>query len=213
MLKKSDFKSHFSIHISFIWIFFLFVICSGYGAFRLDRAIAAASENYVQFACRQITTSSIQQAVQELLDEDSSFTKGLYTLQYDKQGKVTAISTDTFRMNQARDALVSRLSAILAAHAGEKHQVRFGALMGSYLFSFWDPQLEMNISPRIYTQGRIDTSLCAAGINQTQFTVSVSFDVGMSTSIINYESRADMNMKVPLVELVLMGDTPNYFSN
>lgn len=212
MLNRTDSKPHHSTLLSVFWMIFILMIGGGYGLFRLDRTLAQASRNYVQFACRQIAVNSINQAVEELLRDDPTFAQNLYTLQYDKQGKVTAISTDTYRMNQARDTLVSRLSALLVQHAGEKHTVRFGALMGSFLFSIWDPQLQMNISPRIYTQGRIDTSLCAAGINQTQFTVSVSFDIGMSTSIINYESRADMNMKVPLVELVLMGDTPNYFS-
>ena len=207
-VQKKERSPFFSIGM----LLLVLLALAGYGAFRLDRAVAQASEIYVQFVCRQISAEAINQTVKEILQEDPAFTQGIYKIQYDKEGRVAAISTDTYKLNRARDRLVERLSMLLSEEAAREHSVRFGALMGSYLFAFWDPRLEMNISPLIYTQASIDTSLCAAGINQTQFTVSVAFNIGMSTSIINYESRFDTNIRVPLVELVLMGDTPNYYS-
>ena len=184
----------------------------GWGMFKTDQYLMKKANDYASFQCRQLASSAVNQTVEAVLQNQQLFTDDLYVIHYDAARMPVLVETNAIRLNQIRDTASQILEENLLLLAGNVHDVPLSALMGSYTFTQLDPRLKMEVYPNFYIKSDIETSLQANGINQSEFEIAIVFDIGISTSLINYESHSNMNIQVPLVKLLLMGETPQYYS-
>ncbi len=184
-----------------------------YLVFCLDRYMAKCVQEYADFECERIVASAVQNAVSAMWEESGFSAEEFYSQEQAANGQTVQIRVDTNRTNAARVLLTQKLNEALDIAVQEEPHVHLSALLGSYLFSQKGPALQMKIYPQHFSRVQLVPSLQSAGINQTRFNITVTFEVNLSTSILNYRSRAESNISVPLIEVLILGNVPSYYAN
>ena len=73
--------------------------------------------------------------------------------------------------------------------------------------------IRMKIYPQHFSRVQIRPSLQSAGVNQTRFSMELTFEIALSTTLLNYRSRAESNIAVPLADVLIVGNVPAYYAN
>lgn len=188
------------------------VMICGYLVFCADHYMAKCVQEYADFECEQIAASAIQNAVSSAWKTSGFSPEELYTQILDQNGQIRQIAVDTNRLHILRTQITQQLEEALDAAVRQQPNVHLTALLGSCFFSQTGPSIRMKIYPQPFSRVQLQPSIQNAGINQTRFSIELTFEVNLSTSILNYRSRAESNITVPLVELLIMGNIPSYYA-
>ena len=73
--------------------------------------------------------------------------------------------------------------------------------------------IRMKIYPQHFSRVQIRPSLQSAGVNQTRFSMELTFEIALSPTLLNYRSRAESNITVPLADVLIVGNVPAYYAN
>lgn len=153
------------------------------------------------------TVSSVVEAkMQELAGADRSFV----SFEKDQSGNITAIVTDTAKVNVLSAELLS--AVVAASDAGDLNlRVPLGDLLGVSLFLGKGPRIPVKIT--LLTSSRVEVSnvLTDAGINQTRHQLLLSIRVDADV-LLPWEIRsAAIETPVLVAENVIVGRVPQTF--
>ena len=153
------------------------------------------------------TVSSVVEAkMQELAGADRSFV----SFEKDQSGNITAIVTDTAKVNVLSAELLS--AVVAASDAGDLNlRVPLGDLLGVSLFLGKGPRIPVKIT--LLTSSRVEVSnvLTEAGINQTRHQLLLSIRVDADV-LLPWEIRsAAIETPVLVAENVIVGRVPQTF--
>ena len=185
----------------------------GYLIFSADQCLARGVQEYAAFECERIAAGAVQSAVSETLHQDPAWADTLYSINRDANGRVTQVIVNTARMNEAQTKTAAALGRALDLAVREQPQVHITALLGTYFFSQEGPMIRMKIYPQHFSRVQIRPGLQSAGVNQTRFSMELTFEIALSTSLLNYRSRAESNITVPLADVLIVGNVPAYYAN
>ena len=191
----------------------MLVVLVGYLIFTADRSLARGVQEYAAFECERIAAGAVQSAVSETLHQDPAWADTLYSISRDANGRVTQVIVNTARMNEAQTQTAAALGRALDLAVREQPQVHITALLGTYFFSQEGPTIRMKIYPQHFSRVQIRPSLQSAGVNQTRFSMELTFEIALSTSLLNYRSQVESNITVPLADVLIVGNVPAYYAN
>lgn len=188
----------------------LLVLLAGYSYMYTEKVIKPAMTAMAKLKAKSVMTLVVNQSVQEKFSEDIDASQ-LLEVQSDSQGKVTMMRSDTVAMNR----IASDLNDIILKKF--KHleptviQVPMGALLGSEIFSQFGPSVSLKILPLGTAKVDFKTKFENTGINQSHY--EVYLDVATQAEVIMpfLSHKIEINTVVPIVETVLMGDTPQTY--
>ena len=154
-----------------------------------------------------LITGRISRAVGEKMRDLDGEKQGFLRFEKDDEGNITAIVTDTPRLNMLSSELLSEV--VEAANAGDINvHVPLGDLLGSSLLLGKGPAVPMKVT--LLTSSRVNwkNRLTDAGINQTrhQLVVEVRVDADV---LLPWEIRsAQITDEVLISETVIVGRVP-----
>ncbi len=153
------------------------------------------------------TVSSVVEAkMQELAGAERSFV----SFEKDQSGNITAIVTDTAKVNVLSAELLS--AVVAASDAGDLNlRVPLGDLLGVSLFLGKGPRIPVKIT--LLTSSRVEVSnvLTDAGINQTRHQLLLSIRVDADV-LLPWEIRsAAIETPVLVAENVIVGRVPQTY--
>ena len=153
------------------------------------------------------TVSDVVEAkMQELAGAERSFV----SFEKDQSGNITAIVTDTAKVNVLSAELLS--AVVAASDAGDLNlRVPLGDLLGVSLFLGKGPRIPVKIT--LLTSSRVEVSnvLTDAGINQTRHQLLLSIRVDADV-LLPWEIRsASVVNEVLVAETVVVGRTPETY--
>lgn len=153
------------------------------------------------------TVSSVVEAkMQELAGAENSFV----SFEKDESGNITAIVTDTAKVNVLSAELLS--AVVAASDAGDLNlRVPLGDLLGVSMFLGKGPRIPVKIT--LLTSSRVEVSnvLTDAGINQTRHQLLLSIRVDADV-LLPWEIRsAAIEAPVLVAENVIVGRVPQTY--
>ena len=154
-----------------------------------------------------LITGRISRAVGEKMRDLDGEKQGFLRFEKDDEGNITAIVTDTPRLNMLSSELLSEV--VEAANAGDINvHVPLGDLLGSSLLLGKGPAVPMKVT--LLTSSRVNwkNRLTDAGINQTrhQLVLEVRVDADV---LLPWEIRsAQITDEVLISETVIVGRVP-----
>lgn len=187
----------------FLVSFLLFLI----PAVRYFRALtgAMAISNAADLITRTVS-DIVEEKMMELGEEERSFV----TFEKDDAGAVTAIITDTPRVNILSSELLD--AVIAAANRGDLNiSVPMGDLLGISLLLGRGPRVPMKITMLTSSRVEVKNVLTSAGINQTKH--QLFLEVHVDTDVLlpwEIRSAAVVN-EVLVAETVIVGRTPETY--
>ena len=176
-------------------------------AIRYFRALtgAMAISNASDLITRTVS-DIVEEKMMELRDEDRSFV----SYEKDANGTVTAIITDTPRVNILSSELLD--AVILAANRGDLNiSVPLGDLLGISLMLGRGPRVPMKITMLTSSRVEVKNVLTDAGINQTKHQLILEVHVDTDV-LLPWEIRsASVVNEVLVAETVVVGRTPETY--
>lgn len=210
MRRKESIKERNLIH--WLWMLPAAMVLVGFLTVQFNLRVRPAIRSAMEYQCRALANQAVQCTVLTAMEEQPGLFERLYTTQKSDSGKIQAIYPNIAAINQMKLVLSTELEEQLDACRSEVHLIPLGTMLGLQLFSELPPSFKMRILQQSYVVSDVSTELKTAGVNQTEFLIYVHFEILMSATVGGYASPIVINDSFPVVQLVIMGEVPNYFS-
>lgn len=188
--------------LSFV-LYLIFCLSSSFGP--------AVLEN-MEYACKGIAADAVSMGIHNALVQDPDLYDGLYELLYAQDGSVQTVTTNTTRLNHVEIRLGDAISEELKRQEKTTVEIPLGTLLG---WRFWvgkGPDITFAMSQSGYVLSRVSSSMESTGINQTDFTVNITFTVDMVASLSGYIQTTEVQETICVVQMVLSGETPEFYA-
>lgn len=199
-------------NLRWLGILFLMMGAAALLTFQFNLHARPSIRSAMEYQCRALANQAVQRTVLSAMEEQPGLFESLYSIQKSDGGKIQAIYPNIAAINQMKLVLSTELEEQLDACRSEVHPIRLGTLLGLQLLSELPPSFNMRILQQSYVVADVTTELKTAGVNQTEFLIYVHFEILMSATVGGYASPITINDSFPVVQLVIMGEVPNYFS-
>lgn len=134
------------------------------------------------------------------------------TLEKDADGAITAVTTNTARVNSLATEILSEM--VDAANSGELNiRIPLGSLLGSSLLLGLGPDVPVNIDMLTSSFVRFDNALTSTGINQSRHTLTLKASVDIDIIIPWASLSTTVETDVLIAETVIVGRVPDTYVN
>ena len=134
------------------------------------------------------------------------------TLEKDADGMITAITTNTARVNAFAAEILSEM--VDAANSGELNiRIPLGSLLGSSLLLGMGPDVPVNIDMLTSSFVRFDNALTSTGINQSRHTLTLKASVDIDIIIPWASLSTTVETDILIAETVIVGRVPDTYVN
>ena len=161
-----------------------------------------------------LITRTVSDIVEEKMRDPQWQAVPFVSFEKDDRGVITAIVTDTTRVNILSSELLG--AVISAANAGDLSlHVPLGDLLGFSLLLGKGPRIPMRITLLTSSRVEVENILTDAGINQTRHRILLRIDVFMSILLPGFTTSARVSNEISVAETVIVGGVPEnytYFS-
>lgn len=157
--------------------------------------------------------TAIDNAVTQILSEESINYNDLIIKNVSEDGKITSLQTNTVAINLLKSKLSLMITEYIRKDYIAKVGVPAGAFTGLVLLSNTGPDITVTLNLNGSVTTSIKSELTSAGINQTlhRIYLVVDADVSLTCPIILYETN--FITEYELCQTVIVGNTPNMFAN
>lgn len=184
-------------------LFLLACVSAGLYLRALSRDIAISD-------ARDAVTLAVNGCVSRMMEADGSSYSDFVTLEKDAAGNITAITTDTQRIN----ALSARIMQEIARAADSETldiRIPLGSLLGSNLLMGRGPRIPVQVKMLTSSFVRYDNALVATGINQSRHTLKLVADVDVDIMIPLATIHTAVETDILIAETVIVGRVPETY--
>lgn len=164
--------------------------------------LGSVSEELTQEAARGYVLSCVNQAVEEALEEGSTFVQ----VERSEGGEPMAVHTDTAALNRLRAQVLSKLEKTLNGSVTVK--VPAGSLTGIALLNGHGFPVPLTLRLEASADLSFHTEFVSAGINQSCHRVTMLVAVQAYSQSKRFETQTHVETSTVLAETVLVGDVP-----
>lgn len=169
---------------------------------------AAASQRAKSYA-----TYIISEAVCNRLSDDGINYSDIVSFEKDAGGKITALKTDTVRLNHLKSRLSSDIYLRLSTSKNDELSVPLGAISGSPIFSSIGPAVKVRILSVGSVVSDFENIFTSAGINQTNHRIMINVKLSFNIAAPFKPLPVEVSTSVCAAESVILGDVPEAFTN
>ena len=158
-------------------------------------------------------TYVINKAIGEVSMEGGKTYSDIIIKEYDGEGKITAVSTDSALINRMQSEISSRVIEELRKNNQYYITLSVANILGIRTFMGFGPRLPVKISPSPNILVKFEDSFISAGINQTKFAVNIIVEAEMMVSTIPFRTGISVNRTIPVAQVVLVGTVPDTYAD
>ncbi len=162
---------------------------------------------------KSLATRAINDAVElELRDAQAEY-ENLIELEKDSENRVTALKTNTVKINELKATLSVAILNRIADLESTVISIPLGNIISSELFSGMGPTIKITLIPVGFVETNVQNSFTAAGINQTRHQILLDVTATIGIVMPTYTEYASVNTSIILGESVLLGMVPDSYTN
>jgi len=178
----------------------------------LTMRVSTLFNSLAQSKARFEATYAINKVIGETTVDSKTYSD-IIIKEYDGEGKITAVSTDSALINRMQ----SEISARLIERFRENNQyyitLSIANILGMRTITGFGPKVPIKISPSPNVSIKFDDSFVSAGINQTKFAVNITVEAEMMVSAIPFRTSVGVERTIPVAQVVLVGSVPDTFAD
>ena len=174
------------------------------GALLSEAGLSSVSEELTKEAARSYILASINQAVnQELEDGENSFV----SVEKGNAGQVASVSANTAELNALKTGVLSRLSQKLNGRSTV--YVPIGSLTDVGIFNGRGFQVPIKLQFEGSADVSFDTEFASAGINQSCHRITMTVQAQVYSQSKRFETFVETGTATVLAETVVVGTVPD----
>lgn len=156
-------------------------------------------------------TALINDTVTQSLAAQAVAYTDLITMQTDGDGNITAMTTDSAKLNALRAEVLSRLIPQVDAIDGQTLSVPLGSLTGLTVLSGLGPRMPVEVLAVTAADAQYRSDFTAAGINQTRHQVLLDVSVEVTLLLSGEQTQERVEGSVCVAETILVGQVPQTY--
>lgn len=196
-----------------LWIrVLLFTILLGLGVMLADRQVRPVMETFALHQAQVAAVRAINQAVEEVLEQEEISYGDLVTLRHNSLGEITAIETHVIEFNLLRSRLTRAVDGCLQEQLRQDIAVPLGTIFGGNLLSGRGPLVQLRIVPIGYVHTSLANDFASAGINQTLHQIVLHIEAEVAAVIPGYTVSTTISQDFCVAETVIVGAVPEFFA-
>ena len=174
---------------------------------RMTPALLALAEARVS---NQVTLH-VTRRVEDALAQGALSYGDMITIEKDAEGQITALTSNTVRLNTLRNEILSGVLADLEGLAQETILIPAGNLTGWDLLSDVGPGIRVGLLSAGTGSGEFRSAFSAAGVNQTHHQISLEVAVQVMILLPSGPVERTIVTQVPVAETIIVGQVPQQY--
>ena len=156
-----------------------------------------------------MATKIANQTVAQVLQDYAEACTDAIVVVYDGEQKVSAVHTNTSRVNLVRTAITDRTITALEQFSSLSVSLPIGSLLGWDWVSGLGPLITFPVSFTATVLSDVSSVLVAEGINQSMYRVLVHLEISLYVVTPGGRSTVGTKTSYPMAETVLLGEVPD----
>lgn len=183
-----------------------------FSVFAVDKKMTPVINTLALSKAQNLTTLIINDTVGEMLSDGNNNFSDLIKTEYDENGKISALSTDSIKMNKLKSLISVSITEAIGKIEESRISVALGTLTGNTLLTGRGPNIDLNVHISCACSIEVKNSFEYTGINQTMHKVilEVTTDVYVLSVGENLTSR--VYTSIPIAETVIIGQIPEIYA-
>lgn len=161
---------------------------------------------------QDLVTSAVNETINRVLAEQDFAYDDFVTLEKDAEGRITAITTDTVRVNALSTEIM--LGVASAAKNGQLDVgIPLGDLLGAGVLQGRGPVVPVRVGMMTSSFVRFENDLESTGINQSRHTIKLVASIDIDLLIPWGSLHTTVETEIPVAETVIVGRVPSTYVN
>lgn len=190
----------------------IFLICVLAFAVYLSLYLRSLSGGTAMSDAQDMVTLAVNETVNRVLSENGYTYDDFVTLEKDADGNITAITTDTVRVNLLSTEIMAGI-AEAAANGQLDVDIPLGDLLGAGVLEGRGPVIPVRVGMMTSSFIRFENDLVSTGINQSRHTLKLVARVDVDLLIPWGSMKTTVETDIPIAETVIVGRVPNTYLN
>ncbi|MEG1640626.1 MAG: sporulation protein YunB [Ruthenibacterium sp.] len=178
----------------------------------LDARIRPVITTMAQYQCRVVSVLAMNEAIIAELEQQTTLTEPILSVEKDANGNVTSIMVDSSGLNHLKAQMTEAVSNRLLAIKKQDVHIPLGTLLGWQLMAGRGPNIHLQVLPASFVETSMVDEVETAGINQTQYRIFIRFTVQMSAILPGYSTSVTVENEICVAETLIVGQVPQVYS-
>lgn len=176
-----------------------------------DAGVRPLVEEIAKDRAKNAVTAIVNDAVMRTLETEAVAYSDLVTLQTDSQGRITALTTSTLRMNTLRTEILEDIVTQVDQLDSVELGIPLGNLTGLVSLSEQGPRLPVQVYSVAAAEADFRNAFTSAGINQTLHQVFLMVTVEIKLLVPGGTVGTTAEASVCMAETVIVGEVPQTY--
>lgn len=161
---------------------------------------------------QDLVTIAVNETISRVLAEQGFTYDDFVALEKDAEGNITAITTDTVRVNALSTEIIAGIAR--AAKNGQLDVgIPLGDLLGAGVLQGRGPVIPVRVGMMTSSFVRFENDLTSTGINQSRHTLKLVANVDIDLLIPWGSMHTTVETEIPVAETVIVGRVPSTYVN
>ena len=165
-----------------------------------------------QYAVGDVVTELVNEAIEQKASEGSLDYEELVTLETDEKGNITALRTNTAKVNLLRSEITSYVIENVSKDLTTVIKIPFGNIFGVAILSGRGPGIPVRIVSVTDVTATFSNEFTSAGINQTRHQIILDITVDTEALIPASSIVNSVTTSMVVAETVIVGAVPETYA-
>ena len=159
-----------------------------------------------------LTTVTVNNTINSILSSGDFHYDDLVDIEYDSQGKISAVKTDSIAMNMLKTVVSVKISEALNSIEKTSISVPVGTLTGSTFMTGLGPQVNIQASLSCSCSIEVKNSFEYSGINQTLHKILLEVTAFVYVITMGDAVSTQVFTAIPVAQTVIIGEIPEIYA-
>lgn len=195
-----------------LYKFVVFLLIFAIGFLLVDARLRPLVKTLAANQAKNISIRIINDAVIDILQKNSYTYDDLVSLEKDDSGRITAIKTDSIKMNQLKSVISTAITEEISKVEKRKVSIPMGNLTGLDSLAGRGPRISLYITLSGSTGAAIKNIFETAGINQTRHQIVLEITTYIYAIMPGINTSTETSTNITIAETVIVGLVPEIYA-
>ncbi|MCL6589796.1 MAG: sporulation protein YunB [Firmicutes bacterium] len=181
------------------------------GIYIVDIRIRPTLIQLAQTEARQTAIRTINEAISARIVPNIEY-QNLIKTYFDQAGKITMLQPNTGEINRISSMAVLAVQKKLRDTPAQTLMAPLGQILGLRMLAGYSPSIPVKVIPEGFVECSIHDHFDTAGINQVRHRIFLTVIATVKLIVPLANQEVQVKTDIPLVETIIVGDTPNVFA-
>ena len=180
--------------------------------FMFQRSMKPIVRTFALTKANNLTTVTVNNTINSILSSGEFHYEDLVDIEYDSQGKISAVKTDSIAMNMLKTVVSVKISEALNGIEETAISVPVGTLTGSTFMTGLGPSVNVRISLSCSCSIEVKNSFEYSGINQTLHKILLEVTAFVYVISMGDAVSTQVFTAIPVAQTVIIGEIPEIYA-